>query len=201
MNKKEVDKKEVDKKEGTDESIIYNKNSIVTKRLKQCHYLISMKIKNPCIDIYSLVDFDTICFICNLNPNVFEKSEVVKTSDNQSDISLLFCHFFKSFGIQQKFIKMKGTKTENDEGTKKQFDAVNNVDTSEKLNPNQLLLEKFQMKVTRLENSFVQVDCELGFQFNVKTLPSCVEILAAKICMRFVSYTKRYFERIKELKY
>ena len=178
----------------------YNKHNVVATRFKKGSYNIQVKMKNQNFCLYSLVDFKTLPFIGQLNKNLFKNVEV-ETVDTSGKMLFVFHDFFKIFHIKQKYISLQGDKIENLEKTQKEF-VISNLERNESLdqqNMDQLKIEKVKFQVSKdLETQECFVDCDLAFQIPFP-LPSFVEKIAIRLCLRFVVFTKQYFENIKEL--
>lgn len=179
----------------------YNKHNIVATRFKKGSYNIQVKMKNKNFCLYSLVDFKTLPFIGQLNKNLFKNVEVETVAEDTSGKMLFVFHdFFKIFHIKQKYISLQGNKIENLEKTQKEF-VISNLERNHSLdqqNMDQLKIEKVKFQVSKVSEEECFVDCDLSFQIPFP-LPSFVEKIAIRLCLRFVVFTKQYFENIKEL--
>lgn len=190
----------------------YNKHNVVATRFKKGSYNIQLKMKNQNFCLYSLVDFKTLPFIGQLNKNLFKNVEVETVNNTSSKMLFVFHDFFKIFHIKQKYISLQGDKIENLEKTKKKF-VISNLernDSLEQQNMDQLKIEKVRFEVSKIAEKEKEgegeeeveeicfVDCDLAFQIPFP-LPSFVEKIAVRLCLRFVVFTKQYFENIKEL--
>jgi hypothetical protein len=177
--------------------VIYNQDGILAKRYKKGSYSISVNLKNECFDLYSLIDFETLPLIAEINKRLFESIQVEKESDTSGKIVIIFRDLFKMFGIKQKYLYIHGEKTENLSKTSKEF-AIKNMKSSKFPNHlDQLEFGQIKFKADKISETHVFVDCNLSFVIAFP-LPTFVEKLAIQICMRFVAHTKNYFESLKE---
>lgn len=180
-----------------DNLIVYNKKNILAKRIRKGHYNISLCMSNTFLDLYSLVDFQTVPFIGKLNSNLFDTIDLKMKDQNNGKIFVLFHHFFENFGINQKYIHILGTKTENENATQKQFSAVNHdqiVSTAD-----QLKMDSFHLNVskTTINSAAILIECDMKFDIPFP-LPYFIESLAIKLCIKFVKFTKAYFENLQK---
>ena len=177
---------------------LYNKHGVEAIRFKKGSYNIKVKMSNQNICLYNLVDFKTLPLVGQLNKNLFKNVEVETDEEEKSGkILFLFHDFFKMFHIKQKYLYLQGNKIENLEETEKEF-VISNLgpDTTLELqNCDQLKIENVKFVVFKKSETECFVDCDISFQIPFP-LPSFVEKMAIHLCLRFVVFTKKYFEKI-----
>ena len=81
---------------------------ILTKNEKNiCNeqsYNIQFTLENPNINIESIINFDIIKLIYELNPDIYEKGEVIKINEQEAIITLVMKHLFEDIGMAQNFV-------------------------------------------------------------------------------------------------
>jgi hypothetical protein len=82
---------------------LFNKDGFNFSRITKNHYKLSFTIENNNILISKIIDFDLIKLIYDLNPDVYEKVNMEKLSDNEVIATLLIKHFFQDIGLPQRF--------------------------------------------------------------------------------------------------
>lgn len=179
----------------------YNQNGVEATRFRKGSYNVKVKMSNQKFCLYSLVDFKTLPFVGQLNKNLFKNVEVATDEEEKTGKMLLLFHdFFKIFHIKQKYLYLNGTKIENLEKTEKEF-VISNLEPNTSLDlqgMDQLKIDKVKFTVFKISETDCFVDCDISFQIPFP-LPSFVEKIAIRLCMRFVVFTKQYFENLKEL--
>ena len=177
---------------------IYNKHKIFITRISKGSYDIRLQMFNPHINLYSLVDFGTLPYIGILNKNVFETISIHDVTESSAIIFILAHDFFKTFGIQQKYLFLKSHKHENEQRNSKSF-TVTNIESKpfiqrEKLS--QLIIQSLAFKVSKLDSNSIDINCHLSFAIPFP-LPLFVEKLAIKIVVKLIKVTKKHFESMK----
>jgi hypothetical protein len=85
------------------EKILFNKDGFRFSSIKKNYYTLEFNMENNNIILASLIDFNLIKLIYDLNPDVYEKNNIQKINDNEIISTLLMKHFFEDIGFPQRF--------------------------------------------------------------------------------------------------
>ena len=108
-NKKEKKEKEQNKKkeqeedQNKEEQILYKKEGFIFSKVQNHHYKTTFSMENKNIHLASVINFDLIKLIYELNNDVYEKVHLEKSSDSEAIAILLIKHFFADLGLPQKY--------------------------------------------------------------------------------------------------
>ena len=89
---------------------LFDKDGFKFSCLKKNHYSLTFTMENNKIVLSKIIDFNLIKLIYDLNPDVYEKVQIVNNNNNDEIIlTLLMKHFFEDLGLPQRysFIHMK----------------------------------------------------------------------------------------------
>jgi|688.fasta_scaffold410780_2 hypothetical protein len=89
---------------------LFDKDGFKFVCLKKNHYSLTFTMENNKIVLSKIIDFNLIKLIYDLNPDVYEKVQIVNNNNNDEIIlTLLMKHFFEDLGLPQRysFIHMK----------------------------------------------------------------------------------------------
>lgn len=86
-----------------DEIILFDKDGLKFIKCKKNHYNLIFAMENQNIILSKIIDFNLIKLIYDLNPDVYESSNIEYLNDNECIINLLMKHFFEDLGLPQRF--------------------------------------------------------------------------------------------------
>lgn len=84
--------------------ILFEKDGLIFKKIKDKHYNLSFVISNKNIILSKVIDFPFIKLIYQLNPDVYEKINLEPINDNEALLTLVMKHFFEDLGLPQRYI-------------------------------------------------------------------------------------------------
>ena len=84
--------------------IIYEKDGFKFEKLKNNAFNISFDVENIKLDLPSLINFDLVKLIYELNSDIYISSNLEKIPDsNAAIVTLLMNHFFADLGLPQRY--------------------------------------------------------------------------------------------------
>jgi len=84
--------------------ILFNKDGFLFKKMDSHCYKVEFTMENKNILLANIINFNLIKLIYDLNPDIYEKVNLEKLSDNEVNITLLMKHFFEDLGLPQRYI-------------------------------------------------------------------------------------------------
>lgn len=98
------------------DTILFNKDGFCFRRLRTNSYSISFNVENKHIHLPNILDFSLIKLIYDLNPDVYEKADIVISDTSpEATVTLLMKHFFEDLGLPQRYSFVHMTKTIDEE--------------------------------------------------------------------------------------
>ena len=177
--------------------VVLEKDGMKFKRLEKNKYNLSYSIENNNIILLSIINFDLIKLIYELNPDIYEKVNLIKNNDNQANITLLMKHFFNDLGIPQKYSHMQITKYISD----KKINFIGSSIISEKPSyiPNDVELmqiESLNITCTSITPHKIIFNCAISFHNSI-TIPPFIEKMIGMIVSKVFNRVKMFIENIK----
>jgi hypothetical protein len=83
--------------------ILFNKDGFLFKKMDSHCYKVEFTMENKNILLANIIDFNLIKLIYDLNPDVYESSNIEHLNENECIINLLMKHFFEDLGLPQRF--------------------------------------------------------------------------------------------------
>lgn len=202
--------KNKNKKEGPEEEertkLILEKNGILFNKIKNNIFNVHFKIANNHVHLPAFINFDFIRLIYDLNTDVYDYVSVTKSDDHNAYFLITMKHFFKDFGLPQRYSSIHVTQQQQQQPPQ-QHSATNTVEFYGKTvlthkPPNlpekaELLpLEHMNMKFIVLSNHEVEVHVELIFEENFSLLPM-VEKMVGMIIYKIFNKTKQFIQCLR----
>lgn len=94
--------------------ILTNKNGLLFSKCNENHYNLSFSMTNQNIILSKIINFDLIKLIYDLNPDIYENSNLEKYNDHEACLTLLMKNLFEDLGLPQKYTHVFVTKTVTD---------------------------------------------------------------------------------------
>jgi len=82
---------------------IYNKEGCIFKRSGKNKYTLQFEMENKHIYLSKVIDFSLIQLIYDLNPDIYDKVEFKKNSEEEGVAIILIKHFFEDLGLPQRY--------------------------------------------------------------------------------------------------
>jgi hypothetical protein len=94
-----------------DLSVLYEKNDTKIIKLENGNYHLFFSIENNKMYLDSVINFDLIKLIYDLNKDICEKVNLEKHDENTATISVLIKNLFEDLGLSQKYSCLQMTKS------------------------------------------------------------------------------------------
>ena len=178
------------------ETIILHKNGLEITKCAKNKYKLRFHLENNNIYIGKIIDFPFIKLIYDLNPDVYEQTNIEMVSDTQAKVTLLLKHFFEDLGLPQRYSYIYMTKHME----KNNITFVTKSITTEKppgmpidseLMPIQDLIASFDMVSPHRANAVF--DIVFNERFNI---PVFAEKIIAQILFKVFTRVKQFIENI-----
>ena len=90
-------------------TILFNKEGFIFSRIKKNHYKLEFTMENNNINIPKIIDFNLVKLIYDLNPDVYEKTDIKIINKYEAVFTALLKHFGEDLGLPQNysFLNMK----------------------------------------------------------------------------------------------
>ena len=184
--------------------ILVNKDGMKFVKLSSNTFNLSFSLENKNINVPSIINFELIKLIYDLNPDIYEKVIMKKNNEEEAVITLLMKHFFIDLGLPQKYshVIMKKTNilNENNNLVQIQF-TTSTIITNKKP---QLIPDEAEL--VQIDNLNIMVDCAssdvcvfnclivFNKQFN---MPPFMEKMIGVIINKVFNRGKQFIENIR----
>ena len=92
------------------ETMILNKNGLEITKCAKNKYKLRFHLENNNIYIDKIIDFPLIKLVYDLNPDVYEQTNIERVGETQAKVTLLLKHFFEDLGLPQRYSYIYMTK-------------------------------------------------------------------------------------------
>ena len=178
------------------ETMILNKNGLQITKCAKNKYKLRFYLENNNIYIEKIIDFPLIKLIYDLNPDVYEQTNIERVGDNQAKVTLLLKHFFEDLGLPQRYSYVHMTKNiENNNITFVTKSILTEkppgMPIDSELLPLQDLIGSFDIVSPHRSN--VTFDIVFHERFNT---PVFAEKIIAQILLKVFTRVKQFIENI-----
>ena len=191
--------KPIEENENSEYKILWNKNRILLEKIKTNNYQLSMEIENKYIHLMSIVDFDLLKLLYDLNQDIYEKIVFEKIKEKEVIATLLMKHFFVDLGFPQRYSFMHIEKKINKEKNEIEFystpiyaERPDSISSSCVAVP----LEKMITKGEMMNDSTLKITCSIFFQENI-SFPVFLEKLVGQIIFKIFNRLKQVIEKVR----
>lgn len=177
--------------------MIHNKDGTAIFKLADGCFRIGFSIVNKNTMLNSILNFDLMKLVHDLNKDICEKMELQKLDDSYAIMTLLIKNFFEDLGIPQKFSCLQIHKQVfNEQETEFIFSTFTNYKPS--WLPSDLELAYIDKMTLRCfcENPHqVNFDCMIKFPNN-QNLPAFVQKMSVMIVHKIINRLKQFIENV-----
>jgi hypothetical protein len=185
--------------------VILNKDGMKFVKHSNNTFHLSFSLENQFINVPSIINFELIKLIYDLNPDIYEKVILKKNSEEEAIITLLMKHFFIDLGLKQKYshviMRKKIIVNENDNNSLQIQFSTTTVQSSEKqeIIPDEaelVQIENMQIVVDCVSSNRCVFNCLILFnkQFNI---PPFIEKMIGLIINKVFNRGKQFIENIR----
>jgi len=178
--------------------ILIEKDGMKFTKVDKNKFNLSFSIENKNIHLASIINFDFIKLIYELNPDIYEKVILQKTEEeDNASIILIMKHFFNDLGFPQKYSYINLKKSNQNENI--YFDGRSNFSEKPAEIPNEV--ELLPVENLNIECIYVSPH-KFNFNFiilfhNSLVIPSFIEKVIAMIVNKLFNRVKQFVESIK----
>jgi hypothetical protein len=177
--------------------VIIDKDGIRFEKVKDNIFNIRFAILNNNVNLPNVINFGFVRLIYDLNPDVYDYVDVQISEDGEEARFLVTMkHFFKEFGLPQRYSSLQVTKIINYEQNMIEFYGKTNPSEKPPNLPKKaelLPLEHMNIKCVIVSNHEVEFRVELIFESNFCLIPM-VEKLAGRILHKIFNNTKLFIQ-------
>lgn len=182
-------------KEENETEILYNKEGTKISKISDGYFHINFSIQNQNIILASVLNFDMLKLIYDLNPDICEKVELQKINENECLITILVKNFFEDLGIAQKFSCLKVQKTV-DKSIHFRFQTHKNYQPKWITDDIELAVID-EIHVVCTSKSPHDVDFFCSIQFPTNNIPAFVQKMSVMIVHKIINRLKQFIENVK----
>ena len=179
------------------ETILFDKDGFKFTRIKNNHFTVQFIVENPNILIPKIIDFSLIKLIYDLNPDIYEKSEIQKNSENEVTIAFLMKNLFEDLGLSQNYYFMNMTKFYDNNQILFKGETITNY------KPNFVPEDAELMNIQDLTcTCHILTPHKILFHFNTifdsnVTIPPFFEKIFGTILYKIFNRTKQFIENVR----
>lgn len=177
--------------------VILDKDGIRFEKVKDHVFNIRFAILNNRIILPNVINFSFVRLIYDLNPDVYDYVDVKISEDGEEARFLVTMkHFFKEFGLPQRYSSLQVVKMINHEQNMIEFYGKTNPSEKPPGLPKKaelLPLEHMNIKCVFVSNHEVEFYVELLFEQNFSLIPM-IEKMAGKILHKIFNNTKLFIQ-------
>lgn len=180
----------------SDETRILYKDGLQITKCATNKYKLRFHLENNKIYIEKIIDFPLIKLLYDLNPDVYEQTNIESICESQAKVTLLLKHFFEDLGMPQRYSYFHMTKHVE----RNNITFITKSITTEK--PTGMPIDSELMPIQDLVASFdivtphmttVTFDIWFEKRFNI---PVFVEKIIAQILFKVFTRVKQFIENI-----
>ena len=173
--------------------IIYEKNGFKFEKLKNNAFNLTFNVENKKLFLPSLINFDLVKLIYDLNSDIYVSSDLQKNPNNNTAIiTLLMKHFFIDLGLPQRYSHIYMTQENSD--TQIVFNAcsIHTDNIPEGIPSDAVLMPIKYMVITCniITPHNVDFNCSIVFEDDLKIPPFAEKVIGLMI--------HKIFTRVKQ---
>jgi hypothetical protein len=177
--------------------ILVEKDGMKFIKIDKNKFNLSFSIENKNINLASIITFDLIKLIYELNPDIYEKVILQKFSEDDGSIILLMKHFFNDLGFPQKYSYINLKKSIQNNSIKFDGASVFSDKPSEIPDDVELLpIENLNIECTFTTPHKCTFNCIILFH-NTLIIPGFIEKVIGVIVNKIFNRVKQFVENIK----
>jgi len=179
-------------------TILYEKTDTKIIKLNNGSYNLFFSVENPKMYLSSIVNFDLIKLMYDLNKDICEKVTLEKQDENTAVITVLIKNLFKDLGLPQKYSCLNILKSIDKNSVI--FDLTTKINEKPAwiLNDIELANIKSIKLICDVSNNQHKVDfnCLIGFHEDTES-PIFVQKVSIMIINKIVNRLKQFIENVR----
>lgn len=180
-------------------TILYNKNETKIIKLDNGNYKLFFSIENKNMNMESIINFEFINLIYNLNKDVCENMNLDKLDENNAQITILIKNFFEDLGLPQKYSSFHISRTSNNNKS-----ITFDLSTIKIKKPKWILsdMELADIKNVQLKCDFsgsqhkINFTCLIDFKEDTE-MPVFVQKVSIMLINRIINRLKQFIENVR----
>jgi hypothetical protein len=193
-----MDNLNIDNLDSTDDyKILFHKSGILLEKIKKNNFQLSMEIENSSLHLLSIVDFDLLKLLYDLNQDIYEKIIFEKINENSVIATLLMKHFFIDLGLPQRYSYLHIEKKITEENKIIEFFSIPIFAEKPSEIPLQAVvvpLKKMTTKCEMMNKNTIKITCCIFFQENY-SFPFFIEKMIGQIIFKIFNRLKQFIEK------
>ena len=182
-----------------DFKVITEKDGMKFVRTEKNHYMLSFSIQNQHIHLPSIVNFDLVKLIYDLNGDIYEKVHLEKINEDEAVITLVMKHFFADMGLPQRYSYLH-TRKQSD-GAFIIFDSqsIYSEKPDKDMVPEEAVLvpmESIKMVCELVTESKMNLNCSVRFH-EKHNVPAFMEKFVGMIVHKIFNRLKQFIENYR----
>lgn len=175
--------------------ILFDKDGLVFKKIKDKHYNLSFVISNNNIILSKIIDFPFMKLIYQLNPDVYEKINLENINENEATLMLVMKHFFEDLGLPQRYIFIHIHKIVNENSILFESESIKNYRPDGVNDCEQMTIKKMTTLCTCLTPHIMNFNIEVIFEDYTK-IPPFAEKMIGMIINKIFMRVKQFIEKM-----
>lgn len=176
--------------------ILYNKEGTKIIKVSDGYFHINFSIQNKNIILASVLNFDMLKLIYDLNPDICEKVELQKISEEECLFTILVKNFFEDLGIAQKFSCLKVQKIV-DKSIHFRFHTCNGYQPEWLPEDIELaIIDEIHVVCSPKSPHNIDFSCSIQFPTN-NNIPAFVQKMSVMIVHKIINRLKQFIENVK----
>lgn len=182
----------------TQETIL-KKDDLEFIRSSENNYCITFKIKNNDIILPKIINFDLLKLVYELNPDIYEQTDMNIIDENNAKTIILMKHFFKDLGKEQSYFSLNIIKVDDNDNCTKFISSPNNIDRLPEFIPNEAKhfpINGIIFLFEKISNHEIKFTCNMEIKKGIK-IPQMIEKFIGTLLHKIFKRVKLFIENVK----
>ena len=182
-----------------DSSVLYEKNDTKIIKLDNGNYNLFFSIENNKMNLDSIINFDLIKLIHDLNKDICEKVNLEKYDEKSAIISVLIKNLFEDLGLSQKYSYLEMTKSVKNSQIIFDLKTIVPIKKPEWVNNDMELANIKSIKlISDVSNNRHKVNfkCLIDFQEDMEP-PVFVQKVSVMVINKIINRLKQFIENVR----
>jgi hypothetical protein len=175
--------------------ILFDKDGLVFKKMKDKHYNLSFVISNNNIILSKIIDFPFMKLIYQLNPDVYEKINLEYINENEARLMLVMKHFFEDLGLPQRYTFIHIHKTIDTNSVLFESESIKNYRPDGVDGCEQMTIKKMTTNCAFLTPHIMNFNIDVIFEDYTK-IPPFAEKMIGMIINKIFMRVKLFIEKM-----
>jgi hypothetical protein len=182
-------------KNHNDPIVLFNKDGLLFKKIKDHHYNLTFTISNEKIILSKVIDFPFIKLLYELNPDVYEYINLEIVNNKEAILTLKMKHFFEDLGLPQRYTFNHINKTVFENATLFECKSIKNYRPEGVEGCELMAIQKMTALCASLSPHIMNFNFDVIFEDNVK-IPPFAEKMIGMIINKIFIRVKQFIEKM-----